>query len=86
MPQHGGMVGGHFDRHLQQGQGQGLALRVGPQRPTGAAGEHIVQDEVESEQVRRLVPDNARGPERAEVVLYDLAVKFSRNQAYPAGV
>src|SRR5437870_10449 len=53
--------------HLEQGQCQGLALRVNAQGLAGAAGQHVVKHKVKRQEIRRFVAYNARRSEGGEV-------------------
>src|SRR5207253_26852 len=55
-------------RHLQEGQGQALALRVRPERFARSATEHVEQNEVQRLQVRGLVANHPGRVQRLEVV------------------
>src|SRR5947209_13525277 len=67
-PQHRVEIFQPLKGHLQEGQGEALALRVGPQRFARSAPEHIEQHEVQRLQVRGLVAHHAGRLQVLEII------------------
>src|SRR6185437_2291092 len=66
---HGGDIIEGRQRHAQQRQSQRLALRINAQRPARSARQDIVENEVQSEKVRYLIANDARGIQVLEILM-----------------
>jgi hypothetical protein len=69
---HGGIIFRPLDFHLQQRQGQRLALGIAAHRPARPACQDVIKDEIECQQIGRFEADNTRRVQRAKVVAHAL--------------